>query len=155
MVKLIVELLSKAFEQLPDAILFVWLPKLISTLQQEKTPYIQQIIKEAALIFPKNSTALGNWQPSWEQVLPKAAAEETIIEEFILNEEEQNVRLLLQKHQETADSIAKLMEFPPVATSTKLADLSSVGVAINKSEHQVIALLKKHPESVEAIAAFI
>ena len=150
MVKLIVELLSKAFEQLPDSILFVWLPKLISTLQQEKTPYIQQIIKEASLIFPKNSTALRNWQPTWEQGIPKAT-EETVIDKLTLNEEEQNVRLLLQEYQETTNGIAKLMEFPTAAKPTTTSGMAIVDMAINESDDKVAALLKKHRESLEAI----
>ena len=152
MVKLIVELLSKAFEQLPDEILFVWLPKLITTLQQEKTPYIQQIIKEAALIFPKNSTDLRNWQPTWERVL-STTIEKTVSNSVDLNSEERKVGLLLQKYQESAHAIGDLLGFPPPSPLKKA--LGSDNRILDESDQQVINLLKKHSESLEEIERIV
>jgi len=152
MVILIVELLSKAFEQLPHEILFVWLPKLITTLQQEKSPYIQHIIKEAALIFPKNSTDLRNWQPVWEQEL-STTKEELVIEEVVLNGEEQKVRLFLQKYPESADAIGSLLAFPLASKAKKLLGLETK--VVDESEQEVKTLLKKHRESLEAIERIV
>jgi hypothetical protein len=154
MVQLIVELLSKAFEQLPDAILFAWLPKLISTLQQEKTPYIQQIIKEAALLFPKNSKDLDNWQPSWQQNTDTTVATNQI-DQVVLSEKEERIIQLLQKHPETINNITEIIDLPIVSSVKKTAVLSPISSQISESAEQVKTLVKKYPESFKALEKLI
>ena len=63
---LTVELMSKAFERLPDRILMPWLPKLIMTLRPHADTALPTLIKEAAANFPANLDALGDWNPPWE-----------------------------------------------------------------------------------------
>ena len=60
---LTVELLSKAFERLPDRLLMPWLPRLLMMLRPHAATALPTLLKEAVSLFPPNLDALGNWQP--------------------------------------------------------------------------------------------
>jgi hypothetical protein len=62
---LTVELLSKAFERLPDRVLMPWLPKLLMMLRPHADSALPALVKEAVAIFPATLEALASWQPPW------------------------------------------------------------------------------------------
>jgi hypothetical protein len=62
---LTVELLSKAFERLPDRLLMPWLPRLLMMLRPHATTALPTLLKEAVALFPSNLDALSDWQPPW------------------------------------------------------------------------------------------
>jgi hypothetical protein len=62
---LTVELLSKAFERLPDRLLMPWLPKLLMLLRPHAGTALPTLLKEAVALFPANLGALNDWRPPW------------------------------------------------------------------------------------------
>lgn len=71
--RLAVELLSRAFAQLPDEVLVPWLPKLVVTMRPLGGGLMQTLIKEAGLAFPRELAKLPGWEFAWERKLPPAA----------------------------------------------------------------------------------
>jgi hypothetical protein len=61
----VVEAVSNAFSQLPDAVLLPWLPTLITTLRAGGTELAPLLIKEAGRMFPARLAALDEWVPPW------------------------------------------------------------------------------------------
>ncbi|GAB4588152.1 DUF5682 family protein [Nocardia sp. IFM 10818] len=61
----VVELLSKAFGTLPDAVLLPWLPKLITTLKDHTADLIPGLVREAARTFPGSLPAVDAFIPPW------------------------------------------------------------------------------------------
>jgi hypothetical protein len=70
---LTVELLSKAFERLPDRLLMPWLPRLLMMLRPHAGTTLPILVKEAAALFPGRLDALVGWQAPWYRT--KAAPE--------------------------------------------------------------------------------
>ncbi|MGF6885724.1 hypothetical protein ABIA39_007359 [Nocardia sp. GAS34] len=70
----VVELLSKAFGTLPDAVLLPWLPKLITTLKDQTAHLIPGLVREAARTFPAALPAIDTFVPPWsaESATPAA-----------------------------------------------------------------------------------
>lgn len=62
---LTVELLSKAFERLPDRLLMPWLPRLLMMLRPHAGTTLPVLVKEAAAIFPGALDGLSAWQAPW------------------------------------------------------------------------------------------
>ncbi|MGE0328785.1 MAG: DUF5682 family protein, partial [Polyangiaceae bacterium] len=62
-----VELLSKAFERLPDHVLMPWLPKLIMTFQRHGQEGLPLLFREAGSLYPRGLDALEQWIPPWER----------------------------------------------------------------------------------------
>ncbi|MEO3749892.1 hypothetical protein [Streptomyces sp. B6B3] len=61
----VVELMSKAFARLPDAVLLPWLPGLIGTLRAEARDLVPVLVREAGRTFPGALPALDAWLPPW------------------------------------------------------------------------------------------
>ena len=61
----VVELLSKAFGTLPDAVLLPWLPKLITTLKEQAGDLIPGLVREAGRTFPGALPAVDAFVPPW------------------------------------------------------------------------------------------
>lgn len=74
--RLVVELLSKAFERLPDSILMPWLPGLIMTLKPLGVELMPTLLKDAAGFYPQKAKALDDWKAPWELVIPSADPDE-------------------------------------------------------------------------------
>ena len=62
---LTVELLSKAFERLPDRLLMPWLPKLLMMLRPHAAHALPTLVKEAVALFPSSLDTLKRWEPPW------------------------------------------------------------------------------------------
>ncbi|MBF6350977.1 hypothetical protein IU448_18430 [Nocardia flavorosea] len=61
----VVELLSKAFGRLPDAILLPWLPSLITTLRGQAGELIPALTREAGRTFPGDGAGIESFVPPW------------------------------------------------------------------------------------------
>jgi hypothetical protein len=61
----VVEAVSSAFAQLPDAVLLPWLPTLITALRTGGSELTQLLIREAGRIFPGQLAALDALVPPW------------------------------------------------------------------------------------------
>ncbi|MEV7177424.1 hypothetical protein [Kitasatospora sp. NPDC093679] len=70
----VVEAVSRAFGQLPDAVLLPWLPALITGLRADGTELAPLLIREAGRIFPGRLAALDTWVPPWRAPQPGPAA---------------------------------------------------------------------------------
>ncbi|MFR9751349.1 DUF5682 family protein [Nocardia sp. 004] len=69
----VVELLSKAFGTLPDAVLLPWLPKLITTLKDQAGDLIPGLVREAGRTFPGALPAVDAFVPPWSAETTTAA----------------------------------------------------------------------------------
>ncbi|WP_040801949.1 DUF5682 family protein [Nocardia higoensis] len=63
----VVELLSKAFGRLPDAILLPWLPSLITTLRGQAGELVPALTREAGRTFPGDRTSIESFVPPWSR----------------------------------------------------------------------------------------
>ncbi|WP_030263868.1 DUF5682 family protein [Streptomyces sp. NRRL B-24484] len=70
----VVEAVSRAFGQLPDAVLLPWLPALITGLRAGGAELAPLLIREAGRIFPGRLAALDAWVPPWRAPQPDPAA---------------------------------------------------------------------------------
>src|SRR5207253_2761117 len=64
--RLVVELISRAFDALPDAVLMPWLPGLIMTLRPHADSLLPTLLKEASACYPERLAALAGWTPPWQ-----------------------------------------------------------------------------------------
>ncbi|MFI7125113.1 DUF5682 family protein [Nonomuraea sp. NPDC050153] len=61
----VVEVISKAFGQLPDRVLLPWLPKLITSLRDQAGELMPALVREAGRTFPGTLAAVDGWVPPW------------------------------------------------------------------------------------------
>ncbi|HRI07096.1 MAG TPA: DUF5682 family protein, partial [Nannocystaceae bacterium] len=76
--RIAVELLSRAFARLPDAVLLPWLPKLVVTLRPLGGNLMQTLVKEAGLAFPRGVAELPAWEFAWDRALPEMSLETAV-----------------------------------------------------------------------------
>ena len=109
---LTVELMSRAFERLPDHILMPWLPKLIMTLKPHADTALPTLLKGAASVFPRNLSDLDNWQPPWDGTDAGRPAED-LAELLDHDEDVEMVAALLGRHRPTVNAYACLLYTSP------------------------------------------
>jgi hypothetical protein len=63
--RLVVELVNRAFAELPDAILMPWLPDLLEMLRPMQDELVPGLIREVESVFPDDLDALDDWEPNW------------------------------------------------------------------------------------------
>jgi len=104
---LAVELLGRAFAEVPDAIRMPWLPGLISNLKEFSSDVLPPLFKEAFLIQPRRANELDAWVPPWQRTYDKATApiQETT-PAVNLSEDEAAARTLLVAHRDSANALA-------------------------------------------------
>src|SRR5262249_24339819 len=110
--RLVVELLSRAFEKLPDAVLMPWLPGLLMVVRPAGDGVLPALLKEASACFPANLAALRDWKPPWEVAVPLPASQpaQPAVE---LSAEEASVQALLREQPETTEALARLLGVEP------------------------------------------
>ena len=64
---LCVEMLTRAFMELPDAILLPWLPGLLDALRPLSGDLVPALMREVVGLEPRDLAALDAWVPAWEQ----------------------------------------------------------------------------------------
>ncbi|WP_327145463.1 DUF5682 family protein [Nocardia sp. NBC_01327] len=98
----VVELLSKAFGTLPDAVLLPWLPKLITALKDQAGDLIPGLVREAARTFPGALPAVDAFTPPW-------SIESTAVTTPMAAASRGPVTGLLAAHPGTCDALAGLL----------------------------------------------
>lgn len=138
---LVVEVMSKAFGRLPDAVLLPWLPKLITTLRGQAPDLVPLLIREAGRTFPATLAGVDAWDPPWSgRPAPAATAAPAV---------NAPVAALLSGHPDACDAVAVLLGHEPVWQAPD-ATPDGAGPAASPA---VTALLAAHPATAEALAA--
>jgi hypothetical protein len=155
--RLVVELLSRAFERLPNSVLMPWMPGLIVALRPHAESLLPSLFKEAAGCFPAELAALKTWQPPWyaaavAPLAPSAAApsprEQTPTEAA--------ARDLLISEPAAASALCLLLGIEPQWQSAITDPLpqaaGSAPSAACTVEAAVQKLLRTYPQSTDALA---
>jgi hypothetical protein len=151
--RLVVELLSRAFDRLPDAVLMPWLPGLIMTLRPHTESLLPNLLKEASVCFPSSLAALLDWEPPWQKTptalsaLPTAP---TATPAAALNPVETAARGLLFDAPASTDALAVLLGVAPVWQVPSAAS-NTPAAGPSPGESDVRRLLLDHPESMNAL----
>jgi hypothetical protein len=147
--RLVVELLSRAFERLPDRVLLPWLPGLILALRPHAGTVLPGLLKEASLCFPETLEALRDWLPPWQ-----AAAPETASAAVELSPAEAAVRALLVARPASTNALAVLLGVEPVWRGPAAGEAAAVTRAgtLSGNEAAVQELLREHPQALAALA---
>ncbi len=157
---LTVELLSKAFERLPDRLLMPWLPKLLMMLRPHAANALPTLVKEAVSLFPSNLDALKQWEPPWyRQESPaekKTIATSQTAPIRVLGAADRASAALLAAHPSTTNALATALGLS--GGWTELQDsLATYNVSeeIRRADGPVRSLLDAFPSSVHAIAELL
>ena len=167
--RLAVELLSRAFAQLPDEVLVPWLPKLVVTLRPLGSGLMQTLVKEAGLAFPRELSALPKWEFAWERKLPAAPSSAAAAKEkakpavkvaaaIERSPAEQTIAALLRAEPASLNALAERFGAPVVwevaaATSEVVEAAVTAEVVPEASDDSPVGrLLAAHPESLQALA---
>jgi hypothetical protein len=153
--RLVVELLSKAFERLPDGVLLPWLPGLILMLRPHGGSVLPALLKEASACYPGALAALERWQPPWSAPAPAAAAEAAPT--AALSPAEAAVRRLLVAAPDTTNALAALFGAEPVWREVGTGPAAPAAAATGPSgpEAGVRGLLDEYPETLTALAGLL
>ncbi|MEZ4383618.1 MAG: DUF5682 family protein [Nannocystaceae bacterium] len=164
--RLAVELLSRAFGQLPDEVLVPWMPALVVTMRPLGGQLMQTLVKEAGLAFPRGLGDLPTWEPPWERALPdlKAAApkpaspaQETSAP--ALSPAQAAISALLAEHPASLDALAGRLGIDaswsaaPSSAAVSSPSAEDPEGAAQGEETPLARLLAAHPEALEALAA--
>ncbi len=137
----VVELLSKAFARLPDAVLLPWLPRLIATLRAQAAELVPLLVREAGRTFPADLAALDGWTPPWVAARPARAAAPAAPASGPVPE-------LLAGHPAATDAVARLLG---CGTGWRAAPAGG-GPATPPA---LAELLAAHPATAEAVASLV
>jgi hypothetical protein len=154
---LTVELLSKAFERLPDWLLMPWLPKLLMMLRPHAATALPTLVKEAVALFPPDLDALAHWQPPWYRQVsgPEAgtavdavAATSTI---SVLEPSQQAAVSLLAAYPATTDALAVALGVP-VVWANRPGTATAEPRGLQSVEHDSVRdLLHSFPSTLNAM----
>ncbi|QFG21509.1 DUF5682 family protein [Actinomadura sp. WMMB 499] len=136
---LVVEVLSKAFGRLPDAVLLPWLPKLVRALKDHAREMVPVLVREASRTFPGSLPALDAWTPAWSDPPGGPPAPGTVP-----SAASGPVTDLLAGHPAACDAVASLLGHP---AEWHPAPAAPGGEAAG--------LVDRHPEASEAVAALL
>ncbi|WP_214106344.1 DUF5682 family protein [Acrocarpospora catenulata] len=128
----VVEVLSRAFGQLPDSVLLPWLPKLITTLRDQAPELVPVLVREAGRTFPALLADVDSFTPPWLARAPRKA---------VARPASGPVSELLAVHHETGAAVAEL--------------LGCAAVPVAGPSGEVAALLAAHPQTGEAVAGVL
>lgn len=134
----VVEVLSRAFAELPDPVLLPWLPKLLGTLRDQAGELVPVLVREAGRTFPAGLGALDSWVPPWER--PEAGSRAVTTAGPVTG--------FLAKYPVATEAIASLLGCDPTAWATPDPE-ADAGILAAR------ALVSRHPEAVDAIAHLV
>lgn len=157
---LVVELISKAFERLPDAILMPWMPSLIMSLKPHVGSVLPTLLKEARASYPAHLDELDDWTLPWERKRRKRsdpqAQPQTTASALELRPEEAAARAMLLAHRASTEGQARHLDQPLAWQETLSAPVPGAsGPALSEEESAARALLLAHRTSTEGMAAHI
>jgi hypothetical protein len=156
-VRLVVELMSRAFEQLPDSVLMPWMPGLIMSLRPHMGSVLPTLLKEASNTFPNSLKALQTWQPPWQQTAapsPVATATPTVQR----SETETAVYALLAANPASTEALARMLGVEGtwnVPTTNEVTVAPPSAMRSSPTETTVKELLTAFPESMKALSALV
>ncbi|MFD9943072.1 DUF5682 family protein [Nonomuraea sp. NPDC059023] len=121
----VVEVLSRAFGQLPDDVLLPWLPKLITALREQAPELVPVLVREAERTFPARLGEVDSFTPPW---LAKPSSRRAVAVSGPVSE-------LLAAHPATGAAVGELLGCEPVAgldaeIGALLAAYPATGVAV-------------------------
>jgi hypothetical protein len=151
--RLTVELLSRAFERLPDSVLLPWLPGLLMMLRGHGGSVLPGLLKEASGSFPAVLASLLTWRPPWEAV-PAAVVKPTSHHTSTLSPSEATVVSLLRGHRLATEAFAKLLGVNGSWSEPSASVASEANVGL-PAEGAVQDLLKRHPSSPQTLARLL
>ncbi len=144
---LAVELMSKAFEKLPDHLLMPWLPKLLMMLRPHAATALPTLMKEAAAVFPPTLDALDTWQAPWSvsQLTVPAKTPQTT-----LDPSQHAAQSLLHTFPSTTNAMAADLGLAP---EWHVPGDSTSTAVIPTSHAEIVQLLSTYPDTLVALAA--
>jgi hypothetical protein len=145
-----VELLSRAFAELPDAVLLPWLPGLFSTLQPLASETLPALMNDLMREMPTEVGALDRWVPPWQRDRASPPAHGAIAEDGPLAEDARATRALLLAHREPTDALALAAGGEPGAWSD--GGEARVPAPTDCDSDTAHALLLAHPATMLALA---
>jgi len=148
--RFVAELLSKAFAQLPDDVLFPWMPKLIMTLRRHAPHLMPKVLKDAESMFPTSLSALDDWTPEWEKAEQPAAPP---VAAAPLDEREEACQRLLRVNREACDALAGVLGLDGQWREIGTAEVANSEESSDPRVGACRALLEKYPETCQAIGA--
>jgi hypothetical protein len=163
--RLVVELVSKAFERLPDDMLMPWLPSLIMALRPLGADLVATLVKDAAACFPSKLAGLEGWTPPWDAPVeeaggaaPTAAAAEAnaAATSLALSPEEAAVRALVVAHPAAANALGAVLGEAPawaelLPTPIEAAVAPAGEVAAPPADSPAAKLLEAYPAAARAL----
>ncbi len=150
--RLVVELLSRAFEKLPDSVLMPWLPGLLMVLRPHGDAVLPALLKEASAGFPAALADLGDWAPPWDTAAPAVLA--PMPPAASLSEDEAAVQALLRAHPESTDALARLLGLEP-AWSEPAKKARTTPAPAGDEEMAARRLLADHPATAVALTTLL
>lgn len=147
-----VELMSKAFAFLPDAVLMPWLPSLLMSLRDHANSAgaLGVLMKEAAAIFPGDLANLERWTAPWDRRLATAARSNDISSR---PKAHATALALLRAHPDSANALAHLIGADPVWGEANPAPEAASEIAAPIANWPgAIQLLEKYPAAAIALA---
>jgi hypothetical protein len=167
--RLVVELLSKAFERLPDEVLMPWMPSLLMGLRPLGPDLVATLVKEASACFPARLNALGGWKAPWEETTEEeSGAEEAGAapagQGAALGPEETSARALCAAYPAMTNTLAAMFGEAPEWNLTEAkakAEAKPAGAAPETAEAKRApagpspssALIEAHPAALNAMGA--
>ncbi|MGW6501084.1 DUF5682 family protein [Nonomuraea angiospora] len=138
----VVEVISKAFGQLPDRVLLPWLPKLITTLRDQAGELMPMLVREAGRTFPGTLAAVDGWVPPWTARPAAVPAGSGPVASGPVAE-------LLLGHPAACDAVAGLLGCEGSWQAPQAPQAPAPG------RGEVAALLAGHPEPALALAGLL
>lgn len=164
--RLIVELLSKAFERLPDHVLMPWLPSLLMGLRSHSNTLLPSILQEVAQIYPKTSKELDAWIAPWyrERRKRKTTIPTPLVQEIrpalpTLSNEERSIFQIMADHPQTTDALAHLFGVATTWRSPETTETPASSTATaafhDQREADIHAILRHHPQTTDALSSWL
>lgn len=151
---LTVELLSKAFERLPDRLLMPWLPKLLMMLRPHADSALPLLMKEAAALFPGDLDALSRWQAPWYRAETIVSAPSKRPAQIELDPSAQTAAALLRFQPATLEALAGALGLPTAWSSDETTvEPDRPSETPRPEDDAVRALLRAFPSTLQALAS--
>jgi hypothetical protein len=153
------ELLSRAFMELPEALLLPWLPGLLDSLRPVAGTILPALMREVVQSTPKTLAALDAWTPPWETQRPAAATEPKRTKKADGGTPEERAQnALLRANPAATDAWAEALGLAPgwAAPTPEGGEAATGDEATSDgdpSASAIQALLAAHPAAVSAWAA--
>ncbi|MBX2798027.1 MAG: hypothetical protein KTR31_10170 [Myxococcales bacterium] len=153
MATLAVEMLGRAFAELPDRVLLPWMPALLSELRPRQADVLPALFKEASRELPRRLADLDDWHPSWSE---ERTAQPAGTQAAARTEAAAAAGTLLFAHRQPTEAWARALGIE-VGEWTEPSASDAAGAAPVASERavQAAALLQRHPEPAAAWAQLL